>query len=168
MTDTVNNGIGWPEHSDRCSQRDAGACCKDCYARWHRGGPLPTFTAPRNDVGDAWERDDVAAPRNATFAVADVNGADVKHVTPPLTVPADDVVADEDELHILEMQAGAAVLAGRREILAQNMDLRDVTAQAWEAIQDANNPPTLFRYGSMPARIEKDDEGRPFARCRMV
>ena len=45
-----------------------------------------------------------------------------------------------------------------------NGDLAEVTAQAWAAIQSANVPPTLFRYGAGLARIETDDDGHPLVR----
>ncbi len=43
-------------------------------------------------------------------------------------------------------------------------DLAVVTAQAWGAVQAANAPPTIFRYGALPSRIEADDEGMPMIR----
>jgi hypothetical protein len=50
------------------------------------------------------------------------------------------------------------------KIDASNIDLAEITAQAWRAIQAANAPPTLFRYGAVPSRIEKDDNGAPMLR----
>jgi hypothetical protein len=44
-------------------------------------------------------------------------------------------------------------------------DLAAVTADAWEALRRANDPPALFRYGGLPARIEADDEGAPLVRA---
>ena len=40
-------------------------------------------------------------------------------------------------------------------------DLPTATASAWAAIERANNPPTMFRYGGVPVRISEDDTGRP-------
>ena len=39
-------------------------------------------------------------------------------------------------------------------------DLAVVTPQAWKAITTANNPPTLFRHGTI-AHVEEDDSGAP-------
>lgn len=36
-------------------------------------------------------------------------------------------------------------------------DLKVLTAQAWGAIERANKPPILFRYGGAPARLERGD-----------
>lgn len=47
---------------------------------------------------------------------------------------------------------------------AGNGNLAEVTGQAWGAIGEANDPPTLFRYGAAPARIEADDDGSPLVR----
>jgi hypothetical protein len=47
---------------------------------------------------------------------------------------------------------------------AGNENLAEVTAQAWQALQATNNPPTLFRYGALPSRIERDDDGAPILR----
>ncbi|MHB9038632.1 MAG: toprim domain-containing protein [Armatimonadota bacterium] len=44
-------------------------------------------------------------------------------------------------------------------IHADCQDLRSVTAQCWEAIARANNPPRFFRYIGIPSRLEKDDDG---------
>src|SRR5262249_24908936 len=38
------------------------------------------------------------------------------------------------------------------------------TEEAWAALQAANRPPRLFRYGGLLTRIEADDEGRPLPR----
>src|SRR5207253_4518354 len=50
-------------------------------------------------------------------------------------------------------------------IYAGNGHLAEVTTQAWEALQRANVPPALFRYGAAPARIESDDDGNPLVRA---
>ena len=44
-------------------------------------------------------------------------------------------------------------------IYADCQDLRIVTAQSWEAICRANDPPKYFRHTGIPSRLEKDDEG---------
>jgi len=49
-------------------------------------------------------------------------------------------------------------------INAADQDLRRVTEVAWDALLKANNPPSLFRHGSLPARIEHDDNGIPIIR----
>ena len=52
----------------------------------------------------------------------------------------------------------------RPRICAQDQDLEKITAEAWRAVQEANNPKRLFRYGGNPCRIERDDEGSPVTR----
>ncbi len=53
-------------------------------------------------------------------------------------------------------------------INAGNGNLAEVTGQAWEALGEANDPPTIFRYGGLPARIENDDDGNPLVRALTV
>ena len=55
-----------------------------------------------------------------------------------------------------------------RRIDASEDDLAALTTEAWLAIQAANTPPTLFRYGAVPSRIETDDEGAPMLRPMTV
>src|SRR5262245_57830159 len=43
-------------------------------------------------------------------------------------------------------------------------DLASVTAEAWRAIEQGNNPVTLFRFSGLPARIESGDDGMPMTR----
>jgi DNA primase catalytic core len=50
-------------------------------------------------------------------------------------------------------------------INASEGNLAIVTAHAWDALQKGNVPPTLFRYGGNPARIEADDDGNPLVRA---
>jgi phage/plasmid primase-like uncharacterized protein len=52
----------------------------------------------------------------------------------------------------------------RPRICAQDQDLEKITAAAWQAVQQSNNPDRLFRYGGNPCRIERDDEGNPVTR----
>ena len=47
------------------------------------------------------------------------------------------------------------------QIDAGDLDLPRVTAAAWEALQVKNEPPYLFRYGGLPARLKQDDTKRP-------
>ncbi len=47
------------------------------------------------------------------------------------------------------------------EIDAGDLDLPRVAAAAWEALQGKNEPPYLFRYGGLPARLKQDDTNRP-------
>src|SRR5262249_13790793 len=37
--------------------------------------------------------------------------------------------------------------------------MAEITAEAWDALKARNQPPSLFRCGSVPSRIEKDDDG---------
>jgi len=45
------------------------------------------------------------------------------------------------------------------EINAGEQNLPRVTNQAWSAIEKANHPPYLFRYGGVPCRLEHNDNG---------
>jgi len=49
-------------------------------------------------------------------------------------------------------------------INVSDKDLRRVTEAAWGALLKANKPPSLFRHGSLPVRIERDDNGTPIIR----
>ncbi len=49
-------------------------------------------------------------------------------------------------------------------ICAQNLNLREVAAQAWEAIQASNDPPKIFHHATGLVRIEQDGEGFLYAR----
>jgi hypothetical protein len=51
---------------------------------------------------------------------------------------------------------------------ASDENLAHLTAEAWCAIQRANSPPTLFRYGALLSRIETDDDGAPMLRPMTV
>lgn len=55
-----------------------------------------------------------------------------------------------------------------RRIDASEENLADLTDQALSAVRDANSPPTLFRYGAVPSRIENDDDGAPMLRPMTV
>lgn len=48
---------------------------------------------------------------------------------------------------------------GDRPTILLSGDLADVSRAAWIAIDAANNPPFLFRYGDLPVRLERDDRG---------
>ncbi len=50
------------------------------------------------------------------------------------------------------------------EIYAGMADLEKTTKLAWEALIAANDPPVLFRHGSVPSRIERDDDDHPVAK----
>jgi hypothetical protein len=57
-----------------------------------------------------------------------------------------------------KQECGASI---KREIDASVKDLSDITPQAWAALQEYNDPPTLFRYAGVPSRIEDGDEYGP-------
>ena len=44
------------------------------------------------------------------------------------------------------------------EINALDQDLERITNKAWSAIEQANQPPYLFRYGDVPCRLECNDK----------
>jgi hypothetical protein len=48
---------------------------------------------------------------------------------------------------------------------ATEADLPRLTAEAWTALEQGNQPPSLFRSGGLPSRIERDDEGAPILRA---
>jgi len=48
------------------------------------------------------------------------------------------------------------------EIVVTDRHLRDITADALEALYKANKPERIFRRSSMPARISLDEKGKPF------
>ena len=47
------------------------------------------------------------------------------------------------------------------EIDTSTKDLAIITPLAWNALQQANEPPAIFRYGGTASRIEAGDEGEP-------
>jgi putative DNA primase/helicase len=47
---------------------------------------------------------------------------------------------------------------------AGNLDLPTITAEALEALAEHNDPPTLFRFGGMPVRLERDEFDAPVIR----
>ena len=44
------------------------------------------------------------------------------------------------------------------QINAGDQDLERITDKAWSAIEQANQPPYLFRYGDVPCRVEHNDQ----------
>jgi hypothetical protein len=63
-------------------------------------------------------------------------------------------------------ETGASRLPLRIDATEEN--LADLTEQAFRAIKASNTPPTMFRYGSVPSRIERDDDGAPMLRPMTV
>ncbi len=55
-----------------------------------------------------------------------------------------------------------ATTAGLPGIDAGSEDLPAVSAKAWGALEQANQPPRLFRFGGDPVRVQNDDHGAPF------
>jgi len=52
---------------------------------------------------------------------------------------------------------------------ADDPDLDQISVAAWEVLQGSNiNPPTIFRVGSIPSRLETDDDGAPVIRALTV
>lgn len=47
------------------------------------------------------------------------------------------------------------------KINSSQRDFSIVTPLAWNALQQANNPPTLFRFGAVASRVEAGDKGEP-------
>jgi hypothetical protein len=48
---------------------------------------------------------------------------------------------------------------GDRPTIPISGDLADISRAAWAAIDAANSPPFLFRFGDLPVRLERDDSG---------
>lgn len=44
-------------------------------------------------------------------------------------------------------------------------DLPVIAEEAWAALLDANEPPSIFRYGGLPSRIETGDDGAPIVKA---
>jgi len=51
--------------------------------------------------------------------------------------------------------------SGLPKIDADNQDLPRITEEAWNALINANVPPSLFRYGDQATRIETNDGDAP-------
>ena len=70
----------------------------------------------------------------------------------------------EHQVAVANLRAIRDGLSRRRdapEIDAGNQDLRVITAQAWDAIKQANHAqPFIFKHGGMLVWISRDDEGR--------
>jgi hypothetical protein len=63
------------------------------------------------------------------------------------------------------VHAAEETARGLPEIDANELDLRIITRQAWEAVKLANGrEPFLYRHGGIASRIEPDDQGRPVLR----
>ena len=45
----------------------------------------------------------------------------------------------------------------RPQLNAGDQDLARITSEAWSAIENANQPPYLFRFGDLPCRLEHND-----------
>jgi len=44
------------------------------------------------------------------------------------------------------------------------MDLKVLSGLGWDAVEETNKPPLLFRHGGVPSRLERNDEGVPILR----
>lgn len=71
-----------------------------------------------------------------------------------------DLEDPEPLLRLLEERREARQPAERPVIDATDLDLPRVAAAAWLALAEASDPPVLFRFGGIPSRIERDDDGR--------
>jgi hypothetical protein len=84
-----------------------------------------------------------------------------------LDLPASPSYQPQDEYlgdHLLGDLPGMAPRRPLPRIDADEEDLAVVTAEAWSALREANDPPRLFRHGVQPSRIEPDDESVPVER----
>jgi hypothetical protein len=62
-----------------------------------------------------------------------------------------------------KVQRGSA-RARRPELIVTSPDLDKLTTEVWKHVADANDPPSLFRYGGYPVRVERDDNDEPIPR----
>lgn len=60
-----------------------------------------------------------------------------------------------------EIQTRPATTGADHVIDARDYDLPRISAKALRALQAANEPPRLFRYGGLPVRVERDETDRP-------
>jgi hypothetical protein len=58
--------------------------------------------------------------------------------------------------------AGETAQTEKLRIRTNHKDLAILTRQAWRAIHASNDPVYLFRFGGLPARINRDDHNNPF------
>lgn len=58
-------------------------------------------------------------------------------------------------------RAEASALSSRPVIVVSGRHLNQVASDAWQALQDCNKPPWVFRHGTYVARIDHDDEEQP-------
>jgi hypothetical protein len=54
-----------------------------------------------------------------------------------------------------------SALDDKPELIVSDGDLAKLSQATWSLIRVVNDPPTLFRYGGLPIRIEHDDNGEP-------
>ncbi|HXD32996.1 MAG TPA: hypothetical protein VN643_17870 [Pyrinomonadaceae bacterium] len=69
--------------------------------------------------------------------------------------------ADKNKLRIVRNQKSSD---DRVVFDLDDLDLRDVTPQLWEAISKHNFPPRLFMFGDQPSRIERNEDS---GACRL-
>lgn len=74
------------------------------------------------------------------------------------------IAAQEEFLGTIERATPEPETEELPEIDAGNGDLKQVTAEAWAALEHWNEPVMLLRFGSEPVRIERDDDGKPIPR----
>ncbi len=46
----------------------------------------------------------------------------------------------------------------RPQLNAGDQDLARITPEAWSVIENANQPPYLFRFGDLPCRLDHNDK----------
>jgi hypothetical protein len=73
-------------------------------------------------------------------------------------------VAVEVEIYLQEHSNGHGNPAniGLPEIRVTGRNTKDITADAIEALYKSNNPPTIFKRGSLPVRVSKDERETPY------
>jgi putative DNA primase/helicase len=81
----------------------------------------------------------------------------------PTIQPSEPATSGSSEADQVAVPA-SKVIRKRIRLRADVLDLRNITRFTWEIIEALNQPPTLFRHGSLVSRIEGDDSGSPVVR----
>src|SRR5262249_33922872 len=93
------------------------------------------------------------------YGLEAVTGA-IASAKPPAAETANDQSTDSRGENNAAGKARSPVV----KINVTGQHLPRVTTLAWDALIAANDPPEVFRHGSLAARIETDDDGYPIIR----
>jgi hypothetical protein len=110
-----------------------------------RGAVVRVMYLPSGEAGEKVGLDDYIAAGHDTDDLLALATSELRE---PIAERSDDE-DEEDERH--DVDAGI-------------LDLRRVLARTWSALEQTNEPPTLFRFGGVVARTEDDHDGVPVVR----